>query len=141
MKPVKSQLAQKSRPTSGRQQYDVATSYRCWPDVGLTFLAGWDIEMDLSKMLGKVDDPLGINGSGTYISKWYYYFLFLINFLEKWCFVLCISSTDKTTLFNVKLLKEEYWDKFSRPVCRSWGKENKYSISLFTDLHKSMLRF
>ena len=35
-----SQLARKSGPTSGRQRYDVTTSYRCRPDVGPTFLAG-----------------------------------------------------------------------------------------------------
>ena len=38
-----SQLAWKSGPTSGRQRYDVATSYRCRPDAGPTFLAGWVI--------------------------------------------------------------------------------------------------
>ena len=37
-----SQRARKSGPTSGRQRFDVATSYRCRPDVGPTFLAGWD---------------------------------------------------------------------------------------------------
>ena len=36
-----SQRARKSGPTSSRQRYDVATSYRCRPDVGPTFLAGW----------------------------------------------------------------------------------------------------
>ena len=36
-----SQLARKSGPTSGRQRYDVATSYHCRPDVGPTFLACW----------------------------------------------------------------------------------------------------
>ena len=40
---MSSQLERKSGPTSGRQRYDLATSYRCRPDVGPTVLAGWDM--------------------------------------------------------------------------------------------------
>ena len=39
------QPARNVRPTSGRQRYDVGTSYRCRPDVGPLFHASWVVTL------------------------------------------------------------------------------------------------
>ena len=78
-----SQLARKSGPTSGRQRYDVATSYRCQPDVGPTFLAGW-VVLDVDnavynlQFLLNIAQRIDFNGNVTLCDNLYLSYQFAV---------------------------------------------------------------